>query len=275
MTPPYATEGSTVPGKQFIKVEPLHSDEQEDVFMSTPKFHGRDSVQSNSTVRVVTQTDEHFNLPPINPNFISYQGDCEDSYNQHSPTVSSTISLFTDPTSDYQHALFAMLEEVCTAAARRYWQRSAARTSIHDLGEVRSMHRHTNSQGHRHAPCPSPSSASFGAQLHRSPERSLGFMDYVSRITNLLWERARREELMPRRAELEAIETMFRLYRWAETVVKAWEGRDEEVLGLQEVASVVLAARDLCAWLGSETGRVRCENVISGWGIRGFSDGAE
>lgn len=97
-------------------------------------------------------------------------------------------------------------------------------------------------------------------------------MDYVSRVANLMWEKARREEIVPRRAELEAVEGMVRLYKWAERVVRAWETRDEVVLGAEEVGDIVLAARDLCAWLGFEEGRIRCEEVIRGWGVPAAGD---
>lgn len=160
-----------------------------------------------------------------------------------------------------QRDLFEALERICTNAARTYWRSQCRSNSIIVVRRGPTERgRHRQGPYDRHAG--QAYYAMFGPHRRRAqPAEALpGFMDFLVRIADGLWARAKASG--SHAEELQAVHRMGNLYSWGDRVVDAARGTD--ALSKDGVYAVVMAARDLASWLLCEEGKREIDGLWEG-----------
>ena len=233
-----------------------------------PSVEDADEEASLETMSISTETEEGPSLPTPHQTFP----------HTHPATYSSiqpTPQTITSPTSNAQYhpnmletlnrqrELFEGLERTCTAAACRYYHEQydsaldrplvirtsrAQRLRCNNLPFRPHPYHISTTTTNRFLPSrPPPHHPPF--HIH-SYHQLLTLPDYLVRIAQHLCDRAIASG--NHAEDREAVHRMWNLYAWGAKVVKAARGGDDAgraYVDQQGVLEVVVAARDLAAWL--------------------------
>ena len=133
--------------------------------------------------------------------------------------------------------VLAEVHDICLQATRAYLVTHAINSQVRNRQPPRSSY--ADVVVGRHVPV---------------PEATECLLLNISNICSVLWSRSQNERASLPGAERVAIENMGFLVEWAETVVLGQTDEWEDASDEEDVRQAMVAARNLCAWLGDREG---------------------
>lgn len=251
------------PGEQPLLYNPLFGipkDGQIRENSSTSRNYGGNTRMADSGRAQIPVDDEQEEEPPLGTTPLNAE---VEPPNTHAQT--------------FQECVLVAVHELCTDAARRYWQTKRPRPQlVVDIPSSRATHRSAPHPERRRGCVPQ-------TRRFHDPRRVLhwtrdegdrGFVypdslvDLVWRISEQEWtqatERGRNWNDAGAHTEcLTAVHRMKMLYDWAQTVIQALEKVqvDYQLLSLKEMTDVMLAARDMAVWLLADDEKNEIEEI--------------
>ncbi|KAK2768829.1 hypothetical protein FQN54_000689 [Arachnomyces sp. PD_36] len=210
---------------------------------------------------------------------MDYREKVETSHSGDSSPVSSGLRSSASPALKFQECVVLAIRQLCTDAARRYWQTKRPRPNLSiEIPSSRSVRRTTPYPGRQRTDALSPRHYHDSRGVlpwTRDPYRraftySDTLEDLIWRISEQEWSQAttksRDWSSAGAHAErLTAVHRMSRIYDWTQTVIQGVERVrvDGELLSRDGLTDVLLAARDLAVWLLAEDEKEEIQRI---WG---------
>lgn len=162
-----------------------------------------------------------------------------------------------------QENLFRDIENICTNAAKKYWDNQSS--STFSLPSI--LHRCTsafNQRSHQDV-----RDCTGQSQQHRHGDRrDVSLMEYILRINDILLRRAKLIQGDSGAATAESLARMMKLLTWAEQVRNLAE-RGGDGMSDDDIEEAVKGARDLICWLLDLEGEMEFDKLWHGKWVDG------